>query len=164
MSHVLRAIGTSVAGAILALCARDVNAKIDHISLRELVKKSSTIVLGRVQASDSDRGEGQWVPFSSSQVFKGDSTLAGRTIQLCNSPRSIGEYPRVSTWTYDVILFLVEEKSGCFEFSYRTESVVADYDGKVVTAAILDQPLEQSPGEFIKKLQKLVAEKTSTSD
>ena len=87
--------------------------------------------------------------------------LAGRTIQLCNSPPPLGEYPKLSLLTYDVILFLVARKNDCFEFSYRTRSVVEVHGDKVMTAALADQPLEQSRDEFIGRLRKLVAEKAT---
>jgi hypothetical protein len=154
---------SKVVGVIFALFAHDLYAKIAGINLPELVRQSSTIVLGRVQTSDSAQAAGQWAPFRSLQVFKGDAALAGRTIQLCNSPPPLGEYPKLSLLTYDVILFLVAGKSGCFEFSYRTRSVVEVHGDKVMTAALADQPLEQSRDEFIERLRKLVAEKTRTS-
>jgi hypothetical protein len=163
MNDVLRAMRAWVVGMMLTVFARDLCAKAEPVALPELVRQSSTIVLGQIPADDLTKAAEQWVSFKSSQVFKGDAALAGRTIQLCNSPPPMREYPKISLLTGEVILFLVAKESGCFEFSHTTRSVVEVHDGEVMTAAIADQPLEQSFEAFIGKLRKLVAKKTGTS-
>jgi hypothetical protein len=156
MNDALRTISMAVIGVIIALFAHDSYAKVTGITLPELVRQSSTIVLGRVETSDSTRAVGQWALFRSSRILKGDDALTGRTIQLCNSRSPVGEYPKLSLLTYDVILFLVAKKTGCFEFSHATRSVVEVHGDTVMTAALTDQPLEQPRDEFIEKLRKLI--------
>lgn len=163
MNDAVRGLTAAIAGVILALIAPDLRAKVEAPTLAELVRQSSAILVGRVQASGLTKTPGQWAPFTSSQVFKGDAALADKTIQLCNSPSPNGEYPKLSLLTYDVVLFLVETKAGCFEFSYTTKSVLEVHGGKVITAPLADQPLEQSWDEFAGKLRKTVANEATSS-
>jgi hypothetical protein len=130
------------------------------VTLAELVRQSSVIVLGRLETDDKSvpkPGSG-WASFKALQVLKGDASLADRDIQLCNSPPPMAEYPNPSRWTgREVVLFLSERKEGCFEYSHTTTSVLGVGDGEVTTAAIADQPISQHWNVFLKKLRKLLA-------
>ena len=159
MSNSLRTKRASIAAVLLVLLAPILVAKPAAVTLAELVQQSSVIVFGRLETEGSSvpkPGSG-WVPFKSSRVLKGDASLGGRDIQLCNSPPPMREYPDLSKLAGDVILFLAAEKEGCFEYSRTTISVVGVRDGKVTTAAIADQPIDQPWDVFLGKLRRLGA-------
>jgi hypothetical protein len=134
------------------------------VTLEELVQHSPVIVVGRVETKGTSvpkPGSG-WVSFKSSRVLRGDTSLNGRDIQLCNSPPPMRGYPDLSRsvgkWsTGEFVLFLSAEKDGCFEYSYTTTSVVGVRDGRVTTAGIADQPLYLPWNVFLAKLRKLTS-------
>lgn len=146
-----------VASVLLVLLASILVAKPAAVTLAELVHQSPVIVFGRleIEGSSVPKPGAGLVPFKSSRVLKGDASLGGRDIQLCNSPPPVREYPDLSKLAGDVILFLSAEKERCFEYSRTTISVVGVRDGKVTTAAIADQPIYQSWNVFLKKLRHL---------
>ena len=155
----LGAIEVSAAAVFSLLFATDLAAKPGNVTFSELVRHSPVIVFGRLETEGSSvpqPGSG-WVTFKSLQVLRGDSSLGGRDIQLCNSPPPMREYPDLSKLTGEVVLFLSAEKAGCFEYSYTTISVAGARDGRVDTAAMADQPMSLSWDEFLKKLRKLIA-------
>lgn len=148
-----------VAAALLVLLATDLFAKPAGMTLAQLVRQSPVIVLGRLEAEgDSVPKPGSgWVPFKSLQVLRGDASLDGRVIKLCNSPPTMREYPDLSKLTGEVVLFLAAEKGGCFEYSHTTTSIAGVREGRVDTAAIADQPMYLSWSVFRKKLRKLIS-------
>lgn len=146
-----------VALVFSVLLAPNLFAKPASVTLAQLVRQSPVIVFGRLEVEGSSvptPGSG-WVPFKSSQVLKGDMSLSGRDIQLCNSPPPMREYPNLSKLVGEVILFLSAEKGGCFEYSHTTTSVVGVRDGRVETAAIADQPIDLPWNVFLERLRKL---------
>ena len=159
MNSSLRLIPASVAAVFSVLLATDLFAKPAGASFAELVQQSPVIVFGRLETEGSSvptPGSG-WVPFKALQVLRGDTSLAGRDIQLCNSPPPMAEYPDLSKLTGEVVLFLSAEKAGCFEYSHTTISVAGVCDGRVDTAAMADQPMYLSWDVFLKKLRKLIS-------
>ena len=159
MSNPLCPIRASIVAALLLLLTPDLSAKPAAVTLAGLVQKSSVIVFGRVETEGGSVSKpgSRWVPFKSSRVLKGDTSLAGRDIQLCNSPPPMREYPDLSKLMGEIVLFLSAEKDGCFEYSHTTTSVVGVRDGKVTTAAIADQPIYQPWNVFLEKLRNLVS-------
>lgn len=159
MSNSLRLIPPCVAAVVSPLLVTDLFAKPAGATFAELVQQSPVIVFGRLEMEGSSvpkPGSG-WVPFKSLQVLRGDASLGGRDIQLCNSPPPMREYPDLSKLTGEVVLFLSAEKAGCFEYSHTTISVAGARDGRVDTAAMADQPMSLSWDKFLKKLRKLIS-------
>jgi hypothetical protein len=147
----------AITTVLLVLLAPILMAKPAAVTLAELVQHSPVIVLGRLETEGDSvpkPGSGR-VSFKSLRVLKGDASFGGRNIQLCNSPPPMREYPDLSKLTGDVVLFLYAEKGGCFEYSNTTTSVVGVRDGKVTTAAIADQPIDQPFNVFLEKLRRL---------
>ena len=151
---------TPIVAILLVFLAPALAAKPAGVTLAELVQQSSVIVLGRIET------DGKSVPkpgsgfalFKTLRVLKGNVSLGDRDIQLCNSPPPMAEYPDPSRWAErQVVLFLSEEKGGCFEYSHTTTSVLGVSDGRVTTAAIADQPTYQHWDVFLKQLHNLVA-------
>jgi hypothetical protein len=144
---------------LLALLAPALFAKPSGITLAELVQQSSAIVRGRLNVEGGavpKLGTG-WAAFEASQILKGNGSLANGPIKLCNSPPTMREYPDPTRWVgREVVLFLSAAKEGCFEYSHTTTSVLAVDKGKVTTAAIADEPIDQPWSVFVKKLRKLM--------
>lgn len=159
MSNSLGSIPAYVTAVLSVLLATDLAAKPAGATLAQLVQQSPVIVFGRLETEGSSvpkPGSG-WVPFKSLQVLRGDASLAGRDIQLCNSPPPMREYPDLSKLTGEVVLFLSAEKAGCFEYSHTTISVAGARDGRVDTAAMADQPMSLSWDEFLQRFRKLIS-------
>ena len=145
--------------ALVLLLAPAVYAKPSSVTLAELVHKSSFIVFGRLDPGGESvpkPGSGR-VLFKSLRVLKGDATFVDRDIQLCNSPPPMAEYPDLSKFTGEAVLFLSAKKAGCFEYSHTTTSFVMVDDGTVTSAAIADEPIYQPWDVFLKKLRSLLA-------
>jgi hypothetical protein len=150
---------TAVIAALFAIFAFKAFAKPASITLSQLVRQSSVIVLGRLEmrgGSVPKPGSGQ-ITFRPSQVLKGDASFGSRDIKLCNSAPPMREYPDLSKLTGEVVMFLSAEKDGCFEYSHTTTSVVAVRDGKVTTAAIADQPIYEPWNVFLQRVSSLVS-------
>lgn len=159
MNSSLRLVSACVAAVVPLVLVTDLCAKPTGATFAELVQQSPVIVFGRLETEGSTvptPGSG-WVPFKSLQVLRGDASLGGRDIQLCNSPPPMREYPDLSKLTGEVVLFLSAEKAGCFEYSHTTISIAGVRDGRVDTAAIADQPMYLSWDVFLKKLRKLIS-------
>jgi hypothetical protein len=160
MSHPVRLRYVAVIAALLATFAFAAFAKPASITLRQLVRQSSVIVLGRLKTEGSivpKPGSGRII-FLASRVLKGDASYGGRDIQLCNSPPPMREYPDLSRLTGEVVMFLSAENDGCFEYSHTTTSVAGVRDGNVTTAAIADQPIYEPWDVFLQKITALVSE------
>jgi hypothetical protein len=154
----------SIVAASSLLLSAGLLAKTSAITLAELVQQSPVIVLGQVEKeSGSKGGNSRWVSFRPSQILRGEASIAGRDVQLCNSPPSMREYPDLSKFTGDVVLFLSAQKGGCFEFSHTTTSVVEVHDGRATTAAIADEPLYQPREAFLDKLRSLISKQGTSA-
>src|SRR5215469_3752156 len=131
MNNSLGLVPACVAAVFSVLLATDLFAKPASATFAELVRHSPVIVFGRLESEGSSvpkPGLGS-VPFKSLQVLRGDASLGGRDIQLCNSPPPMAEYPDLSKLTGEVVLFLSAEKAGCFEYSRTTISIAGVRDG-----------------------------------
>jgi hypothetical protein len=163
MTKSVSLIPICVTAVLSMLLATDLFAKPASVTLAELVKRSPVIVRGRLETEGSSvpkPGFG-WVSFKALQVLRGDASLGGRDIQLCNAPPPMAEYPDLSKLTGEVVLFLSAEKGGCFEYSHTTTSIAGARDSGVDTAAIADQPIYQPWDVFLKKLRKLVGKQST---
>lgn len=159
MNRKLHAIGITIVAALMLLFETSAFAKTTAITLSELVKESSAIVYGRMgKIGSSPRRPGaSWIPFKASQVIKGDPSLAGGEILLCNSRPPMTEYPDLSNLRGNLVLFLSHRKSGCYEFTHTVKSVIEVHDDRAATVVINDQPDSQSFKWFLKKIRYLVA-------
>ena len=164
MSNSVRTVFVLLVAVLFVLVAPKLIAKNVAVTLEELVQQSPVIVFGRVdtKGTSAPKPGAGWVSFKSSRVLRGDASLNGRDIQLCNSPPSMREYPDLSRtvgrWsTGDFVLFLSAEKGGCFEYSFTTTSVVPVRNGSVATAGIADQPIYLPWNVFLARLRKLTS-------
>jgi hypothetical protein len=145
----------SIGAVLLLLLVPALYAKPASVTLADLAQRSSLIVFGQLETEGSSvpkPGKG-WVAFKVSKVLKGDRSLGGGNIQLCNAPPPMAEYPDLSKLTGEVVLFLFAEKAGCFEYSHTTTSLLWVHDGQVATAAIADQPTYLPWDVFLVKLR-----------
>src|SRR5690348_16190286 len=111
MSNSIRLVPVSVVTIFSVLLATDLFAKPASATFAELVRQSPVIVFGRLETEGSSvpkPGSG-WVSFKTLRVLRGDASLGGRDIQLCNSPPPMREYPDLSKLTGEVVLFLSAE-------------------------------------------------------
>ena len=159
MMNPVRPIFVSIVAVLFALVAPNLIAKPVAVTLEELVQQSPVIVFGRPdgESGSAPKPGSGWVSFKSSRVLRGDASLSGRDIQLCNSPPPMTGYPDFSRWVGEFVLFLSAEKNGCFEYSHTTTSVVGVRDGRVTTAGIADQPIYLPWNVFLARLRKLTS-------
>jgi len=134
-------------------------AKATIVTLSELIMQSQVSVYGHVGAStkfQSPAPSTSWVRFEASQVLKGQASIRGGVVPLCNS-RPNEEWPDMSTLAGENILFLARH-GDCFNLSHNYRSLANVHGDQVSTMTIGDQPNAQPLDVFVKKVRALVSE------
>ena len=136
-------------------------AKATNVTLSELIMQSQLIVDGHVVAStkfQSSVPSTGWVRFEASHVLKGQASIRGGVVPLCNS-RPNGEWPDMSTLAGENILFLARH-GDCFNLSHDYRSLANVHGGQISTVTISDQPSAQPLDVFVRKVRALVSEQS----
>jgi hypothetical protein len=159
-------LGENMRAIVLALfliiinIPKNIEAKEMHLDLPGLVDFSEVIVYGRLSLGSNlenkKRSDGNDViDFFVTKIFKGSDD--GTTLAICNFPPTDG-----TSWVWNFrrskggwyVFFLIKRPwDGCYIPLNINPMIEVKNSGKtVITEMILDEPMEQSMEDFIKKI------------
>jgi hypothetical protein len=132
-------------------------ASMTAITLSQLVQRSEVIVVAHKAPTSASavRDKNGIVLFEITNLLKGDASINGHDILLCN-PNNNSEWPDLSKAQGEAVFF-VSRMGNCFSPIHGYRSEVGIQNETAWTAVIKEQPERQPATEFIQKIRSLVA-------